>query len=180
MLPFEEIVRRLTALEGQVRQMLRLGYVVEVLPEEARVRVECRDADCLQTYTLPVLAPKTRCDKGYWLPDLGEQVLCVFLPLGLEVGFVLGALYSLADVVPVASPDKAHLRWQDGAWVEYDRGSGEMQVHCRGSLTLAAEEIVLKAGSVKMPDPIITEPGEPELKPVEPSPLPEPEEWPYG
>ncbi len=159
---------RLDALERRLDQTLRLGLVQQLYPELGAVRVLMPDSQCQTSHILPVLAPKTRCDKGYWLPDLGEQVLCVFLPLGLEVGFVLGALYSLADVVPVASPDKAHLRWQDGAWVEYDRGSGEMQVHCRGSLTLAAEEIVLKAGSVKMPDPIITEPGEPELKPVEP------------
>lgn len=181
MFMFEEIVRRLTALESAQRQMVRLGYVVEVIPEEAKVRVECQDADALKTYKLPVVSHKTRCDKDYWMPDVGEHVLCVFLPLGLEVGFVLGSFYSLADTPPVISPDKAHIRWLDGSWVEYDRATGEMQAHCRGKLTLtAAEEIELKAPVVKMPTPTIIGPGEPDIKPVEPSPPPEPMEWPYG
>ena len=180
MQPFEQIIRRITALEGALRQMVRLGFVVQVIPEEARVRVECRDADMLQTFTLPVLSHKTRCDQDYWMPDLGEHVLCVFLPLGLEIGFVLGAFYSDQDRPPVVSRDKAHVRWLDGTWIEYDRGSGEMQVHCRGKIILAAaEHIELRTPVVRLPAPMIIPPGQPDLAAVEPSPLPESEGWPY-
>lgn len=179
--PFANINRRLTALEGALRQTVRLGYVIEQIPAEGKVRVRMEDADCVDTFKLPVLVHKTRCDKQWWLPDLGEQVVCVFLPLGLEIGFVLGSFYSLQDLPPVDSPDKAHLRFLDGGWLEYDRGTGEMQVHCRKRLVLAAgEEIELRAPVVKLPPPLITAPSQPELRPVEPSPLPIPAEWPHG
>ena len=178
---FADMVRRLTALEGALRQMVRLGFVVEVLPDQGRVRVECRDADCLETYTLPVLVHKTRCDQDYWMPDLGEHVVCVFLPIGLQVGFVLGAFYSDQDPTPEGSGDKHHIRYLDGTWLEYDRGSGHLQVQCRGRVTIAAgDKVEIVAPTVEMPQPLITGPGEPELRPVEPSPVPEPMEWPYG
>jgi len=179
--PLGKIMRKLTGLEGRQENLLRIGYVTEVLEKEAKVRVECQDQDVLKTYKLPVLCHKSRCDKDYWMPDVGEHVLCVFLPYGQHYGFVLGSFYSEKDLPPVASCDKAHIRWLDGTWIEYDRGTHVMQVHCLGKVLIAsAEEIELKAPIVKMPNPIITGPGEAEIKPVEPSPIPPPAEWPYG
>jgi len=181
MLPFKDIVQRLSALESALRQMVRIGFVTEVLPEEGKVRVQLRDADCLETFVLPVLVHKTRCDKDYWMPDLGEHVVCVFLPIGLQVGFVLGAFYSIKDLTPEQSPDKHHLRYLDGTWLEYDRASGDLQVHCRGRIVLAAGEgVTIRSPQFKAPPLTVIGPGEPELRPVEPSPIPEPRECPYG
>jgi len=173
-----DILARLTALENTIRQMVRLGFVIDQVPAEGAVRVEIRDADCLQTYKLPVLYPKTRADKFWWLPELGEHVLCVFLPIGMEIGFVLGAIYSAVDTPPAAEPGKALLHFEDGTWLEYDKATGEMQIHCREKLTLAAPAVEIKAQTIKQPVPII-QAGEPDLKPIVPAPLPEPEEWPY-
>lgn len=174
---FAEIIGRLTALESAQAQMTRVGFVVEVLADEGAVRVECRDADCLKTYVLPVLFQKTRCDKDYWMPDLGEHVLCVFLPYGLERGFVLGAFYSQADVVPVADPDKRHVRFEDGAWVEYDRVLHELKIHVDGLVDLRSNtEIRLNAPKVSMPPPTIIAAKPAQLLPVTPSPMPSPVE----
>jgi phage baseplate assembly protein V len=178
--PFAKLMARIVALESQLMQIVRLGYVTQVYEDEGKVRVEFQDADVIESFKLPVLCHKTRCDKDYWMPDTGEHVLCIFLPVGQEKGFVLGSFYSEKDLVPVASRDKYHVRFLDGTWIEYDRGAGEMQVHCRGKIVLAAaEKIQLKAPVLEMPNPII-KPGEPEIKPVEPSPIPLPMEWPYA
>lgn len=179
MLPFEEINKRLTALEGALRQVVRVAFVTELIPEEGKVRVEIRDADMIETYKLPLLVHKTRCDKSYWMPDIGEMVLCVFLPLGLQIGFVMGAFYNDKDVVPVTDPEKTHFRWLDGAWIEYDRAAGVMQIHVPKKIILAAGEMVeIRAPVLQCPIPVPNV-GGPELKPVEPSEIPEPLEWPY-
>ncbi|MCB2186937.1 MAG: phage baseplate assembly protein V [Deltaproteobacteria bacterium] len=176
---FEEISRRLTATEGTLRQMVRVGHVVERFPAEARVRVRLEDSDCMDSYKLPVLVAKTRCDKDYWMPDLGEHVICLFLPIGHEVGFVLGSIYSDLDVVPVVSNDKRHVRFEDGTWVEYDRQTGDMNVQCKGKLTIKAAEIEIRAGEIIMTMPQFVGPGEPDIEPVIPSPPPVPQEWLY-
>lgn len=179
MLPFEEISQRLTALEGALHQLVRTAFVTELFPDEGKVRVEIRDADMIESYRLPVLVHKTRCDKDYWMPDIGEMVLCVFLPHGLQIGFVVGAFYSEADVVPVTDPEKTHIRWLDGAWVEYDRAAGVLQAHVPKKIILAAGEMVeIRTPVLQCPVPVPSE-GSPDLRPVEPSEVPPPLEWPY-
>jgi hypothetical protein len=75
-----QIVERITALESQMAQLVRVGLVTLVLPKKGKVRVRIHDDECLDTYELTVLYPKTRLDKYYRMPDVGEQVLCIFLP----------------------------------------------------------------------------------------------------
>ncbi len=160
---------RLDAVERRLAQTVRVGIVDQVYPQRGTVRVLMPDSQCLESYELPVLTRKTRLDKDWWLPDLGEQVLCLFLPIGLETGFVLGAPWSLSDPPPTPEPDKRQVRFADGAWLEYDRMSGDMQVHCRNKLVIAAGAgVEFRTPAVTMPRPRITGPGEPELRPVEP------------
>jgi phage baseplate assembly protein V len=117
-----------------IKQVVRVGVVVNTYPEKATVRVKCSDADGLVTWPLRVLSHKTHKDKAYWMPDIGEHVLCVFLPYGHEQGFVIGALYSDKDQVPVASQDKRHVLFDDGTWLEYDRKEHNWHGHIKGKV----------------------------------------------
>ncbi len=125
-----ELMQRIEQLEDKVNQMVRLATVTNCYPESGTVRVQIKDADDLVSYKLQVLYPKTGQDKYYHMPDVGEQVVCVFLPLGLEQGFVIGALYSTADPVPVSDQDKHHIKFSDGTSIEYDRNRSALTVDC--------------------------------------------------
>lgn len=103
------------------------GIVQEVDPAKALVRVRFPDRENLPSWWLEVLATKTHKDKSYWMPDVGEHVACLMDNHG-EAGCILGALYSQADMPPVASGDKAHMAWDGGASVEYDRASKVMEI----------------------------------------------------
>lgn len=85
-------------LRDTLAQMVRVGFVSARQPEKMRVRVELRDTvtAALVTDWLPVLCPRACGDLAYDLPDVGDQVLCLFLGYGLEQGFVLGAMYGKA------------------------------------------------------------------------------------
>ena len=74
------------------------------------------------------------------MPDTGEQVLCLFLPLnnGLSLGFVLGAFYSLIDRPPVADSGKTVINFEDGSRLIYDKEYGDLAMHIKGSVTIAA------------------------------------------
>jgi phage baseplate assembly protein gpV len=72
------------------------------------------------SYWLPVVVPKTQSDKAYWLPDIGEQVVCLMDERD-EDGVVLGAIYSRVDGTPVQNADICYLGFKDGASFEYDR-----------------------------------------------------------
>lgn len=114
-------------------QMVRVGQVVSLNCDNGRVRVQFDDADAngtpLVSDELPVLTRKSLRDKSYWMPDINEHVLCLFLPFGLRQGFVLGAFYSQADPVPVADRDVMHVIFDDGSWFRYHRGEHKLSGH---------------------------------------------------
>lgn len=107
--------------------MFRVGLVRAHDPAKCAVRVTFPDRDQLQSWWLPVVAPKTQNDKCYWLPDIGEQVVCLMDEYD-EDGAVIGAIYSSADVTPVQSPDKLHIAFRDGCAIEYDRSGHAMAI----------------------------------------------------
>lgn len=101
---------------------LRVGLVKQLDPAQAKVRVVFPDYDQMVSYWLPILVAKSQDDKAYWMPDLGEQVVCL-MDRRDEAGAVLGAIYSSADAAPVNSADKWHVTFKDGAAMEYDRAA---------------------------------------------------------
>ncbi len=104
-----------------------MGIVKQQDAANAAVRVVFAEFDQMLSYWLPVVVPKTQNDKAYWMPDLGEQVVCLMDERD-EAGVVLGALYSQVDATPVQSADKFHLGFKDGAVFEYDRAAHVMTI----------------------------------------------------
>jgi phage baseplate assembly protein gpV len=98
----------------------RVGIVQAQDTANAKVRVVFPDYDAMISWWLPVIFAKTQDDKFYWIPDIGEQVVCL-MDLRDEAGAVLGAIYSAADVPPVNNADKFHIAFKDGASFDYDR-----------------------------------------------------------
>jgi len=116
-----ELEDRVKQLEATVNQIIRKGVVQQTYPERGTARVVLPDADGLVTYELQVLFKRTVDNKDYDMPDIGEQVVCLFLPNGREQGFVIGSPYSTVDQVPMISQEKKHYLWKDGAFFTYDR-----------------------------------------------------------
>lgn len=115
--------------------MFRVGLVKEQDTQGARVRVTFPDHDQMISYWLPIVVFKTQDDKAYWIPDLGEQVVCL-MDEHDEAGAVLGAIYSVVDTPPVQSSDKCHFSFKDGATFEYDRSTHAFAIHLPGGSTM--------------------------------------------
>ena len=105
----------------------RLGIVKEQDLSLGRLRVIFTEFDQMLSYWLPLVVPKTQNDKTYWMPDVGEQVVCL-MDGHDEDGVVLGAIYSQPDSTPVQSADKFHLEFKDGAIIEYDRAAHVLEL----------------------------------------------------
>lgn len=120
-------------------QCIRLGTVTA--RDAATLRVQVRYADTvtapLVTDWLPVLVPRASGDCQYDLPDVGDRVLCLFLPHGREAGFVLGSLYS-GSVPPVTDGEKWHRQFRDGTTLEYDRAAHKLTATVQGDVDITA------------------------------------------
>jgi phage baseplate assembly protein V len=125
--------------------MFRTGIVQEQDVETAKVRVVFPDYDQMLSWWLFIAVPKSQNDKAYWIPDIGEQVLC-FMDEHDEDGAVLGAIYSQVDTTPVQSANKWHVTMQDGAIFEYDRSSHQFEISLpnTGVVTITANQATIQ------------------------------------
>ncbi len=133
-----DIEKRIIALETRLNQTVRVGEIASINAATGTARVILPDSGGVVSHDLPVLFQKAHHDKFYTMPDVGEQVLCVFLPNGLEQGFILGAMFSQIVSPPVNSPDKTHFKFKDGTVLEYDRAAHLLTVDVKGNVVLKA------------------------------------------
>ena len=62
-----------------IRNIVRVGIISTVNIETCSARVTFLDKQDTVSADLPVLNRGSMIVKDYWLPDIGEQVLCLFL-----------------------------------------------------------------------------------------------------
>lgn len=128
--------------------MIKLGLVTAIDESKCKVRIEILDNDKLQSYWLPVLQNNTKDNKYYYLPDIQELVLAVFLDNALEQGFVIGSIYNDKDTVPISNKDKYHIKFKDGTIIEYDRNSHKLFLDVKGDVEIKAQKIDTKANDI--------------------------------
>ncbi|MBI3584190.1 MAG: phage baseplate assembly protein V [Nitrospinae bacterium] len=127
-----------------INELVKVGVITQRYPERCTVKVKLIDVDDTVSYELPVVFRKTLKDKDYWMPDIDEHVVCLFSGQGLEQGFVLGAIYSESDKVPVSSNDKWHKQFEDGTVIEYDRKAKKLSLDLKGDceIIVAGKELI--------------------------------------
>jgi phage baseplate assembly protein V len=139
-----------------IKGVLRVGKISAVYPEKATARVVF-EAHNLVSYELSVLQTQTLKNRAYWMPDVGEYVLCAFLPTGNASGFVLGSLYSANNEPDLKTNDKRAMLFDDGTYIEYDRAqhlltvdvpSGVVNINVNGPVNIAATGNVNVTGDV--------------------------------
>lgn len=125
-----------------IKRLIRVGTVSSVNAAAGSVRVAFAAQDDMVTYELPVITRGSKNNKDYWLPDVDEQVLCLFLPnvsgRGVCEGFVLGTFYSSVDA-PVENSGDAHaVKYGDGTIIKHDRSTGKLTINATGDIDIIA------------------------------------------
>lgn len=127
-----------------MNQYIFIGVVSTVNGANGTATVTRPDMDGKVSAALYVLQRGTHDTKEYWMPAVGDQVLCVLLPnttgKGPSRGCIVGAIYSAKDGPVESNPDARSTVWPDGSFVKYD-GSGNISINAAGSITLTAPRI---------------------------------------
>ncbi len=123
----QELREEIRALKQTLQRIVAVGEVVEVDEALHRVRVKLPDRDVITGF-LHVLVPVSHQTYFYGLPKVGDTVLCVFLPHGIEDGFVVGSYYHRQEEAPVKDRNKFYKRFADGTVIEYDEAVGKLAV----------------------------------------------------
>lgn len=104
-----------------LNQLIKIGEVSTIDPARGTARVTFGDDDSLVSYDLQVLQRNTLHNKDYAMPDIGEDVVCLFLPCGSEDGFILGSVYAGEITPPESDSDQRTVVFSDGTRINYDR-----------------------------------------------------------
>lgn len=125
-----------------IKRLIRVGTVSSVNAAAGTVRVAFAAQDDMVTYELPVITRGSKNNKDYWLPDVDEQVLCLFLPntsgRGVCDGFVLGTFYSSVDA-PAENSGYVHaVKYGDGTIIKHDRSTGKLTINATGDIDIIA------------------------------------------
>ena len=134
-----------TETERALRSMIRKGTVCDINPATMAVRVEFNDKDSLPSAELPVLSRGGGGNKDYWLPDVGDQVVCIFEnnDINASSGWVLGTYFTEKHPPQVADKEIRRIDFGDGSCIEFNRAEGSLKIQCTGAITINGSTINL-------------------------------------
>ena len=105
-----------------LNNLIKIGEVSSVNPANGTARVMFADEDEIVSFDLQVVQRNTLKNQDYAMPDIGEDVVCLFLPSGSEDGFILGSVYAGEITPPEGSDcDQRTVVFSDGTRINYDR-----------------------------------------------------------
>lgn len=146
-----DLERRVRQLESILDNLVKVGVVSSTNDDAGTARVTFEDQDDVVSYDLPVMVRQSLKNKDYGMPDVGEQVICVFMPTGVEAGYVLGSFYSRDVTPPVATKDKRHLTFSDGTVLEYDREAHRLRADLgTSSIDMNRESVAISVDGISL------------------------------
>lgn len=131
-----------------LNSLIKIGEVSSVDYAKGTARVVFDDDDSVVSNDLQVLQKNTFKNKDYYMPDVGEDVICLFLPSGTEEGFILGSVYAGDITPPESSGNKRTVVFSDNTKVSYDRETHTLSINIGETSILADGENVYVKGSV--------------------------------
>ena len=129
-------------MDALLKNMVRIGVISSVNPKDMKARVLFEERDVVSA-ELDIVVQGSLHNTSYWLPQINEQVLCLFLATGNQKGFILGSLYNKTDVPKINNVNKIRHDFKDGSFVEHDHTTGDMLVQATGNVTIKARKITL-------------------------------------
>lgn len=133
-------------MDIRLKDVIRIGKVSSVNGANCTATVVFDDRDELVSNELPIITIGSNGTRGYWVPEVETQVLCLFLPnssgKGTDDGFILGAFYSQADKPPESDPNVRSVTFPDGSRIKFD-GAGNLEIIMTGNITIRGKNIFL-------------------------------------
>ena len=120
-------------LKNTLSKCIRIGTISSIDTKEHTAKVAFPDEGNGVSYDLPVIVPNTYHNSDYQMPDINEDVLCIFLPDGVENGFILGSWYAGQVKPPCDDPDIRMVKFKDGTTISYNRRTHDLDVIIEGT-----------------------------------------------
>ncbi|ACF12732.1 phage baseplate assembly protein V [Chloroherpeton thalassium ATCC 35110] len=112
--------------------MLKFAKITEIDEQKALARVMFPELNLTSGWYF-VLQRKTKMEKYYVMPDIGEHVVCLCSD-DLAWGVVLGAIYNDLNTIPADAKSGVEMKvFSDGTTVKYDTAGSELEINLNTS-----------------------------------------------
>lgn len=133
---------------NEIKNLFRIGTVSAIDEDNELVRVAFDDLDDTVSAWLQVAVQGAYKDDDHWLPDIDEQVCCLFMPTGHAEGYVLFSVRDKNHPPKAGKVGRRYVRFADGSYVEHDRTTSTMTIVCTGPVNIIAAGNVNVTGDV--------------------------------
>lgn len=131
------IKRSIRTITSRINKMICVAEVTAVNADSHQVKVSLKGFDDLETIWLPVLAMRAKGVSAVHNLEVGEQVVCLFPPIGdMARGIVVGACYNKQDRPAFNDPDIFGVKFNDGTVIKYNQKSSELLIQIKGGQPL--------------------------------------------
>lgn len=120
-------------------EVVRYGKVSFVDYKKGTARVVFEDRDDSVSPELPVMQKNTLNNKFYWMPEVDETAICLYLANGQETGVIIGTIYSEVDRPPTEKKEDG-VWFEDGTFVKYEHETKTLSINCAGKIEIHADE----------------------------------------
>ncbi len=121
--------------------MIKIGIISSVDEKRCTARVVFPDLQNYVSGEMNIVVPFTFRAKAYYMPEIGERVLCI---TDKNEGFILGSFFSDSRLPPVGDKGKAYIDFDDGTVLRYDKNEKLLEIICENG------NIVIKGKSIKI------------------------------
>ncbi len=130
----------LNGFNEQMGELIKPGIVSSVDPATCSARVIFPDRDEMVSADLPILQRNCGKNQDFSLPDVGDNVLCLFLGTGTEDGFILGSFFNEKKKSTLNDPNVRGVIFSDGTRVVYDREKKLLNIEAAGKISVKTKE----------------------------------------
>lgn len=128
---------------------VQVGEVTTIDSVNGTARVKIEEQDNKISAPLFILYRGTLKNKDYWMPKVGERVLCLFTKR--SEGFILGAYYTDGTLPPCTEPEKRCLAFEDDSLIAYDTKTHTLHVNIAGEINIQTKGSVTVNGQLLSP-----------------------------
>lgn len=130
-------------MENTVKNIIRIGLVSSVNIKQMTARVIFPDKENMVSGELKLLNRGSKRHKDYFIPEIKEQVLCIFPQnsggKGSNSGFIVGSFFSEEDAPVKTGTNIRRIDFGDGSYIEWNNGT--ITIHASGDLILQGNNV---------------------------------------
>ncbi|MFX3672871.1 MAG: hypothetical protein ACE3JQ_00245 [Paenisporosarcina sp.] len=117
-------------MSTQLENVIRVGIVDGINDKEGTIRVTFPDRDDMVADDIALL------DDSQNYPTIGDSVVCIFLPNGIQQGFCLGGYYHDQNPPPILDSNIYVKKIDEGLVIKYDFQSKKLTIDAQNEITI--------------------------------------------